>query len=607
MAKKRKRDSYVNFAARLGIGTDNLESRGGYRPVRVLTQNYRQLTDMYCQSWVVGKIVTAIPEDMVRAGIDIQGGLSTEQIERVDRSFTALRVWNALQDNLTWGRLYGGSAALILIDGQDPAEPLRLETITPGSFRGLLVYDRWQLWPDWTSTITQLGPDYGLPVYYTITDPEIYGVVPADAPLQANTRVHHSRLIRAAGLTAPHDRAALEQSWGLSVIERVFDRLQAFDATSEGAASLVNMSYLRTVKLDNFRNLLAGPDALVEPVLRQMDLIRKLQSINGLTVIDAKDDMQTQSYSFSGLDQVLLAFGQQLSGASDIPLTRLFGQSPAGLNSTGDSDIKTYYDGILRQQESQLRWPMQLLLEIESRNIFNAPLPRDVNFTFAPLWQMSDTEKSAIDTADTNAVIAAYSAGLIDEPTALRELQSRGKITGRWDAVTAETIAAAEAGPPRMEGVAPPAKQDSGFDESDHPRDEDGKFANGGGAGGAERESSSPRGENEPCGEFASPNLLKQHLSRHGSETGCLTARQYLAKANALLQRPCGGDIDGFLGKNGQIYRFNRKTTEIATGVPGSHVVTYYLARYDKVKNKPDRVAAQKYFERIKAKLEAKQ
>lgn len=106
----------------------------------------------------------------------------------------------------------GGSAALILINGQDPAEPLRLETITPGSFRGLLVYDRWQLWPDWTSTITQLGPDCGLPVYYTITDPEIYGVVPEDAPLQSNTRVHYSRLIRSSGLAAPHGRAALEQS-----------------------------------------------------------------------------------------------------------------------------------------------------------------------------------------------------------------------------------------------------------------------------------------------------------------------------------------------------------------------------------------------------------
>lgn len=248
------------------------------------------------------------------------------------------------------------------------------------------------------------------------------------------------------------------------------------------------MAYLRTIKLDNFRNLLAGPDAMIEPVLRQMDLIRKLQSINGLTVIDGKDDMQMQSYTFSGLDQVLLSFGQQLSGASDIPLTRLFGQSPAGLNSTGDSDIKTYYDGILRTQESQLRWPLQLLLEIESRNLFGVPLPRDANFTFASLWQISDTEKSAIDTADTNAVTAAYDDGLIDEPTALRELQSRGKITGRWDAVTADVIASAEAGPPTLGVDGSPVKQDSDFDESDHPRDEDGKFSSGGGKSKGTRE-----------------------------------------------------------------------------------------------------------------------
>ena len=420
----------------------------------------------------------------------ITDGLAEKANARTKADLDAVRAYLGIGDmDLSKRQAFtGGSAALILIDGQDLAEPLRLETITPGSFRGLLVYDRWQLWPDWTSAITQLGPDYGLPVYYTITDPEIYGVVPEDAPLQSNTRVHYSRLIRSSGLAAPHDRAALEQSWGLSVIERVFDRLQAFDATNEGAASLVNMAYLRTIKLDNFRNFLAGPDAMIEPVLRQMDLICKLQSINGLTVIDGKDDMQMQSYTFSGLDQVLLSFGQQLSGASDIPLTRLFGQSPAGLDSTGDSDIKTYYDGILRTQESQLRWPLQLLLEIESRNLFGVPLPRDANFTFAPLWQISDTEKSAIDTADTNAVIAAYDAGLIDEPTALRELQSRGKITGRWDAVTADVIASAEAGPPVMEIAVPPAKHDSGFDESDHPRGEDGKFANGGGKSKGTRE-----------------------------------------------------------------------------------------------------------------------
>ena len=450
-----KRDNYVNFAARLGLGADNMSSFGGYAPGHLLTQDYQQLTDMYCQSWIVGKIVTAVPEDMVRAGIDITGSLNTQQVERIERNFVSLQLWDALQNNLTWGRLFGGSGAVILIDGQDLSEPLRLEAITPGSFRGLLVYDRWQLWPDWTRVVTRLGPDYGRPVWYTIADPQAYGTVPADAPIRMNARVHRSRLILSEGIVAPHDRAAVEQGWGLSVIERVFDRLMAFDAASEGAASLVNKAYLRTLKLKDFRKLLAGPDSNIRPVMKQIDLIRKFQSNEGLTVLDADDETQSSTYTFAGLDQVLLSFGQQLSGASDIPLTRLFGQSPAGLNSTGESDMLTYYDGILRQQESKLRNAMQLLLEIESRNLFGVPLPKDVNFEFNSLKQMSNTEKSAVDTADTNSVMAAFSAGLIDEPAALKELADRGKLTGRWNSITPEMIQESQAGPPSPSVGAP--------------------------------------------------------------------------------------------------------------------------------------------------------
>lgn len=34
---------------------------------------------------------------------------------------------------------------------------------------------------------------------------------------------------------------------------------------------------------------------------------------------------------------------------------RLFGQSPAGLNASGDSDLRTYYDNVANGQDKQLR------------------------------------------------------------------------------------------------------------------------------------------------------------------------------------------------------------------------------------------------------------
>ncbi|MDR0067321.1 DUF1073 domain-containing protein, partial [Acinetobacter sp. 11520] len=86
---------------------------------------------------------------------------------------------------------------------------------------------------------------------------------------------------------------------------------------------------------------------------------RQWQSNEGLTLMDADDTYEAHQYNFSGLDNILLQFGQQISGATGIPLVRLFGQSPAGLNATGESDLANYYDNINQQQEGRLRTPLQ--------------------------------------------------------------------------------------------------------------------------------------------------------------------------------------------------------------------------------------------------------
>lgn len=447
-AVSKKTDNYVNFLSRLGIGAPNLATATQYKPMQMLTQTWQVLVDMYCQSWIVGKIVGAIPEDMIRSGIAITGDPEPRRIELIDSALSRLKIWTALQSALTWARLFGGAASLIMVEGQDVAEPLRLDSVTRGSFRGLMTYDRWQLWPDWSQTIQALGPSYGLPVYWRIVDPSQYGAPVKAGSMGMQTRVHHSRLLRFKGIEAPHSRAVMEQSWGISVVERLLDRLVAFDTASAGAASLIDKAYLRTIQIKGLRQILGGPESAQIALAKNIGMIRALQSTEGMTVLDADDNFATTSYSFAGLDQVLLSFGQQLSGAADIPLTRLFGQAPAGLNSTGESDIKTYYDGILRRQEAQLRDPLMTLLQLVYRHVYGEQMPPEVGFSFVPLWQLTEIDRANIASTDAASVTAAYTAGLIDAPTALRELQLRGALTTRWQAVTEDVVKEAEGTPP---------------------------------------------------------------------------------------------------------------------------------------------------------------
>lgn len=66
-----------------------------------------------------------------------------------------------------------------------------------------------------------------------------------------------------------------------------------------------------------------------------------------MQIIDKDDDFSTHQYTFSGLSDVYQQFIMpDISGAAGIPVTRLFGRSPAGLNATGESDLQNYYDKI---------------------------------------------------------------------------------------------------------------------------------------------------------------------------------------------------------------------------------------------------------------------
>src|SRR4051812_10525309 len=71
------RDSYQNFEARLGLGTDNQSSAGGYgfHPITRLRQT---LEFAYRGSWLVRMAVDCVAQDMTREGIDFVSTLDPD-------------------------------------------------------------------------------------------------------------------------------------------------------------------------------------------------------------------------------------------------------------------------------------------------------------------------------------------------------------------------------------------------------------------------------------------------------------------------------------------------------------------------------------------------
>jgi hypothetical protein len=98
-----------------------------------------------------------------------------------------------------------------------------------------------------------------------------------------------------------------------------------------------------------------------------------------------------------------------------MPVTVLFGESPAGLNATGASEIRNYYDRIKSRQKTdllpQLRQVIRLLM-LAKRGPTKGKLPDKWSVTFRPLWQPTEGEIAdayskfaAGDAANVNAQI----------------------------------------------------------------------------------------------------------------------------------------------------------------------------------------------------------
>lgn len=436
-AGSQTRDSLQNFAARYGLSTANLLSYSTYtfHPVTRLQQ---LMEFAYRGSWIVGAAVDSIADDMTRAGIQFNTEMDPDQVEQLQNAMNEVGLWQGLNEAIKWGRLYGGGLAVMMIDGQDPATPLDPRTVPLNGFKGLLVLDRWMVQPSYKRLVQELGPDYGKPEWYQVI---------STAPFMPALTAHYTRCLRFDGIVLPFRQRIAENGWGMSVIERLYDVLQGFNSGTTGAAQLLFKAYLRTYKVEGFHRMISAGGEALENMMQSLDMMRMLQSNEGMSVIDKLDEFETHEYNFGGVADTIMMLGQQVSGALGIPLVRLFGQSPAGLNSTGEADLRNYYDMVRSTQEARLRRPLTRLLDVLAFSVLGGPPPDSYTFGFVSLRQLDEIEKSEIAERDAATINAAHSGGIITTQIAMKELKQSSIVTGRFTNITEEDIEASEAAP----------------------------------------------------------------------------------------------------------------------------------------------------------------
>lgn len=406
-------DGLENVVA--GLGTDrDKRSYSVWADPRILTR--QELENMYRGSWLAKKIVNAVADDMTREWLHVtfDGEELGTTIEQAEKRFALKRKTN---EALKWSRLYGGAVIIIGTRDRNLAKPLDVKNVRKGDLRYLHVVDRWRLSPAGSLNRDLESPNFGMPDSYVLAE--------------STVQVHHTRVLRLNGEKLPYFAWLRNAMWDDSVLQHVMDSLMNCDTTTQAIATMMFESNVDVVKSEGLADVLARKDG--EAVLtKRFQVAALLKSFNRMLLLDGTESYEKKQNSFANLDKVIQQFMIDVSGAADIPMTRLFGTSATGMNATGDNDVRNYYDMVSAKQEAELRPQLEYLYEVLVRSELGH-MPEDFRFDFNPLWQLSETEQATVEKTRAERDQVYLNAGVVTEALVARELKERGTYRNMTD------------------------------------------------------------------------------------------------------------------------------------------------------------------------------
>lgn len=377
------KDSYGNSL--LDIGNASHSEAFNEYSLANNTLNWSLWLALYNGSWVFKRAIDKPAQDMVRAGISIQGP-SQEEVEKLQKRVKTYG--NDMTQLLMWGALFGGSVAFAQFDNfsdEDYGKAFNEKKVAAAKTMKFYVVDRWYgVSPDYNQTVTNMADvDYGKPKYYDITMPD-----------GKTYKYHHDYVIRFEGRTAPKlIKNGMLQGWGYAEGAHIFNELARDEKLKNSIQSLVNKALIEVIKMSGMRGVFMGADNENEEQLKKrLEMVNWGRNYNSLTFLDKDDDYTQFSFGgLSGLSDLLEQNMWQIAAALEMQGV-LFGDMKQGFQA--DSDAMQRYDDVIQGRcEAYLRPVYEKLLKYITTML---KIKADIEFSFNSLL-MKKQDKERIE------------------------------------------------------------------------------------------------------------------------------------------------------------------------------------------------------------------
>lgn len=345
-----------------------------------------ELDELYRSDGLSKRIIDIVPAEMLRQGWEIDGDPEGEILGK----FEELDVNCKLNQLIQWSRLYGGALCVMgIADGRPLNEPVNVENIK--SINWLRVYDRWQIIINYDYLNLDLNDEnYGLPDYYQVTDVRTGAVFV----------VHSSRVLRMDWGELPPRLKYWNQGWGDSIMVSIYNELKNYGAAFANTAAIMQDFVNGVLKIPGLSNTFAQScNQSDQELMKRLDFANLSKGVTNMMVLDGEEIYEKLSTNVAGISELLDRFMLAVSSVTGIPITLLFGRAPAGLNATGEADIRNFYDLVKQYQETKLKPVLEKLVYYLFKAEYgptNGVEPDNWSIQFTPLWQNTEEQEAVM-------------------------------------------------------------------------------------------------------------------------------------------------------------------------------------------------------------------
>lgn len=358
--------------------------------------------------------------EMTRKWISLKG--PKKRVKELKDEMTRLDVQGKFRKEVELDGFFGRGH--LYIDTGDTEKPTELKT-SIGNGRDATSLLKFKGKKGFLKALQTVEPVWCYPAKYTSNNPLKQDWYNPQTWFSMGTEIHVSRFITFVGREVPDMLKPSYSFGGLSLSQMAKPYIDNWLRTRQAVADLIWSFSVNGLECDLATLSAEGGSEL----LKRAALFANLKTNQGLMLTNfGTEKFFNVSTSLSTLDALQSQAQEHMCSVIGIPVVKLLGIQPAGLNASSEGELTTWYDWIAAFQEKFFSKPLGTIIDLCMLNLWGE-IDDGITWEFEPMHEMTEKEHGELNKNNADADVALVGAGILD-PMEVRQRLANDPTSG---------------------------------------------------------------------------------------------------------------------------------------------------------------------------------